>query len=204
MKKIFVTGIGTEVGKTVVSAILVEALQADYWKPVQAGNLDNSDTEQVRRWITNPESRLHPESYRLRTPISPHAAAKKENQYIDLEKIQPPRTNNHLIIEGAGGVLVPLNQQHCIIDLIKKLNTPVVIVSKHYLGSINHTLLTIKALEQYKIEILGLIFNGEENRDTESFISSYTGLSVIGRVYRENFIDPTVIQTYAQQFKKLL
>src|SRR5690606_18999923 len=141
-KKIFVTGISTEVGKTIASAIIVEALQADYWKPVQAGDLENSDTHKVKLLISNPTSVFHQNSFALQTPMSPHAAAKIDNVTISLSKIKKPNTKNDLVIEGAGGLLVPINEKETILDIIKS-DYKVIVVSRHYLGSINHTLLTV-------------------------------------------------------------
>ena len=147
MNTYFVTGISTEVGKTVASAILVEALQADYWKPIQAGDLDNTDTHKIKKLVSNSKSKFHPNSYALKTPMSPHAAANIDGIAIDLEKIQEPKTTNHLVIEGAGGLLVPLNDQQTILDIIKP-TYKVIVVSRHYLGSINHTLLTVNLLKE--------------------------------------------------------
>ncbi|MFH0867509.1 MAG: dethiobiotin synthase, partial [Bacteroidota bacterium] len=134
MKNYFVTGIGTDVGKTIVSAILCEALQADYWKPVQCGSLDHTDSDVVRNLLSNNKSNIHPEIYRLKTAASPYHAATLENVYIDPGKIILPKTNNDLIIEGAGGLMVPLNDNYLMIDLIKKLNAEVILVSQNYLG----------------------------------------------------------------------
>ena len=131
MTPIFVTGIGTGVGKTVISAILAEALRADYWKPIQAG-LDATDTETVRALLTNKESRLFPEAVRLKAPLSPHAAAKLDSKNIRISDIKPPDTKNALIIEGAGGLLVPLNEEELMVDLVRALNATVVVVSRHY------------------------------------------------------------------------
>ncbi|HSI91185.1 MAG TPA: dethiobiotin synthase [Adhaeribacter sp.] len=176
MKRIFVTGIGTDVGKTVVSAILTEALQADYWKPVQSGSLENTDTQTVQQLVSNARSFFHPEAYRFEAPLSPHAAAKIEDQEIELTKIQVPETENTLLIEGAGGLLVPLNDRFLILDLVKQLDCPVVVVSRNYLGSINHTLLTLESLKQHRIPVAGLVFNGDPNPETENFILNYTGV----------------------------
>ena len=151
-KNIFVTGIGTGVGKTIASAVLVEALKADYWKPIQCGNLDISDTVTVKSLISNPVSKIHPEAYRLKTASSPYYAAKLEGVQIELKKCIPPVTTRHLIIDGAGGLLVPLNDKECVADLISALRAPVVLVCKNYLGSINHTLLSIELLKQRGIQ----------------------------------------------------
>ncbi len=206
MRPIFVTGIGTEVGKTVVSAILVEALCADYWKPVQAGDLEETDTDRVRAFVTNKLSYLHPETVRLQTPASPHAAAKLEGQTIDLDMFElPPAIHERpLVIEGAGGVLVPLNERLCMVDLIEKLRCETVVVSRNYLGSINHTLLTIEALQRRGIEILGLVFNGEGSSDTESVILNKTGVALLGRVRWETTLTQELIQRYADEFAPAL
>ena len=208
--KLFITGISTDVGKTIASAIIVEALQADYWKPIQAGDLNNSDSHKIKSYISNdchPErSRrtiIHENSYQLNTPASPHFAAKIDGISIDLKKIREPKTKNHLVIEGAGGLLVPLNETDCIIDLIQK-DYKVIIVSRHYLGSINHTLLTIEALKNRKINIAGIIFNGNENKSTESIILNKTGIKCIGRIEQEPYFDQNVIREYANLFLKNL
>jgi dethiobiotin synthetase len=158
---LFITGIGTNVGKTVVSAILTEALKADYWKPVQSGVVDGKDSNIVKSLITNSKTLIHPESYLLKEPLSPHFAAKLEQIEIDIEKIRIPETSNHLIIEGAGGLLVPLNQTHYVIDLAKKFDCEVVLVITNYLGCINHTLLSIDYLIKNHFKIHSLVFNGE-------------------------------------------
>ena len=145
-KKIFITGIGTDVGKTVVAAIITEAIKADYWKPIQAGDLESGDAHTVENLISNKETTIHPNSYGLQTPMSPHAAAKIDGVTIDIKKIKAPKTTNHLVIEGAGGILVPLNDSNTIIDLIQP-DYKVVVVSRHYLGSINHSLIPIQLLQ---------------------------------------------------------
>lgn len=199
--RLFVTGIGTEVGKTIASSILVEALKADYWKPIQAGELDNSDTQKVKNLISNATSIFHKEAYQLNSPMSPHAAAERDNTTILLSKINAPKTDNHLIIEGAGGLLVPLNNQECILDIIPNLNAEVVIVSRHYLGSINHTLLTIQALKAKKIAIKGIIFSGNENNDTESIILKMSNIPMLFRINEEMEFNKEIIMNYAQQIK---
>ena len=167
---LFVTGIGTDVGKTVISAILVEKLQADYWKPVQSGDLHNSDTMKVKALISNTETKFHPEAYRLTQPYSPHKSAELDGMKIELDKFVLPETDNQLIIEGAGGLMVPLNDEHFVIDLIQKFNAEVVLVVKHYLGSINHTLLSLELLKQRKIKVNTLIFNGDRDEYSEKVI----------------------------------
>lgn len=202
--RLFVTGIGTEVGKTVVSAILTEALQADYWKPVQAGDLDYSDTHKVKDMVSNSKSVFHDESFALNHPMSPHAAAERDGVEIRLGEFKIPETENHMIIEGAGGLMVPLNCKDCIIDLIEDLGVEVVLVSRNYLGSINHTLLSVEALVSRGITIKGVIFNDEENVDTESVILKMTGLKCLGRVEMEEDLTQEVISHYASKFREVL
>ncbi len=172
-KPLFVTGIGTGIGKTIVSAILTEKLKADYWKPIQAGDLDNSDTLKVESLITNTVSKIHPEAYRLTEPYSPHKAADMDGITIDEKNIMLPVTDNQLIIEGAGGLMVPLNNNFLMIDLIQQLNAEVVLVVKHYLGSINHTLLSLAALYSRDIPVKALIFNGNSDEYSEQLIVNY-------------------------------
>ena len=202
--RLFVTGIDTEVGKTVVSAILTEALQADYWKPVQAGDLDYSDTHKVRDMVSNSKTVFHDESFALNHPMSPHAAAERDGVEIRLGEFKIPETENHMIIEGAGGLMVPLNSKDCIIDLIEYLGVEVVLVSRNYLGSINHTLLSVEALVTRGITIKGMIFNDEENVDTESVILKMTGLKCLGRVEMEEDLTQEVISHYASKFREVL
>jgi len=201
MKKYFVTGIGTDIGKTVVAAILTEALEADYWKPVQSGDLHNSDTMKVQQLVSNSKTIFHPESYQLTQPMSPHAAARIDNIKIELSKITLPQTQNNLIIEGAGGLMVPLNDKTLIIDLIQQLDVEVILVSQNYLGSINHTILSIDALKTRGINIAGIIFNGNENSETEKFILNHSKLRFLGRVKQHDSINKDVILSYKNQFQ---
>ncbi len=198
--KIFITGISTDVGKTVTSAIVVEALEADYWKPIQAGDLNLSDTHKVKSQISNPKSHFFPNSYALNTPASPHLAAEIDGITIDLKQIQEPVTENHLVIEGAGGIFVPLNENETIIDLIQP-EYKIIVVSRHYLGSINHTLLTIEAIQNRGFEVAGIIFSGSENKSTESLILNKTGIKCIGRIDEEPYFDQNVIREYADLFR---
>lgn len=200
MRKIFVAGIGTAVGKTVVSSIITEALHADYWKPLQAGNLRNSDTRTVKRLVSDRGIVCHPEAYRLSLPISPHAAARRDHVEIGVQSFTLPSTSNALVIEGAGGLLVPLNHQALVIDLIGYFGAQAVLVSKNYLGSINHTLLSIEALEKRNITLLGIVFNGKSNPDTEKFILGYTGCRLVGRVQAEERITTDIVRRYAREF----
>lgn len=201
--KLFITGISTDVGKTVASAIIVEALQADYWKPIQAGDLEHSDTHKVQSLVSNTQSQFHPNSYALQTPASPHLAAAKDGITIDLNQIQEPETTNHLVVEGAGGILVPLNDTQSVVDLIQS-DYKVIVVSRHYLGSINHTLLTIEALQNREIQVAGIIFSGDENSSTESIILSRTAVPCLGRIAQEPYFDSNVISEYADAFRDSL
>ncbi len=196
-----IAGIGTEIGKTFISSILTESLQADYWKPIQSGALDFTDMDTVKSLISNDKTDFHPEAYRLNQPMSPHAAAAIDGVEIELSKFQLPQTDNHLIVELAGGIMVPLNDRETNLDLIKKLNIPVILISKNYLGSINHTLLSVEILKMNNIEVKGLIFNGEQNKYSEDFILNYAKLQCLGRVDFEENIDKNVVIKYAEQFR---
>ncbi|MEP1488949.1 MAG: dethiobiotin synthase [Algibacter sp.] len=198
----FITGTSTEVGKTVASAIITEALEADYWKPIQAGELDNCDTKKVEKLVSNKKSKFHPNSYALNTPMSPHAAADIDGVKIDVSKIIPPKTDNNLVVEGAGGLLVPLNNSETILDLIKP-NYKVIVVSRHYLGSINHTLLTVNLLKAKGFDV-SILFSGNEHKTTESIIIEMTKVPVIGRIDEEPYFDENVVREYAELFKERL
>lgn len=203
MNGFFVTGIGTDIGKTVVSAVLVEALHADYWKPIQSGNLDFTDADFIKEYTIHHEN-IHSEEYLFSEPVSPHLAAKFDNKIIDFQHIKLPKSNNYIIVEGAGGVLVPLSQEYLIIDLIIKIQLPVILVSMNYLGSINHTLLTIASLKQKNIEIAGIIFNGEQNIETENFILNYTGIKLLGKIPKADTMSKGFIAQQADQIRKNL
>jgi len=201
MRKVFVTGIGTDVGKTIVAAILTEALQADYWKPIQCGSLELTDTERVKRLVESKQTFFHPEAYRLKTPASPHYAAEVEGAKINWGRLKVPETENTLVIEGAGGLLVPFNYKgESMFDMAKNWDAEVVIVSRNYLGSINHTLLTIKVLENSGIKVLGLIFNGESNQSTEEVILKTTKVPLLGRIKEEYEFTKDLITRYSRDY----
>lgn len=204
MRKIFVTGIGTDVGKTVVSSVLVEALKADYWKPVQTGSFFSTDTAKTQKWTSNPISKFHPEGYLLKQYMSPHAAAELENIEIKLADLKLPETNNNtIIIEGAGGLMVPLNRTEYMIDMIEKFDAEVVLVIQNYLGSINHTLLSIDALKHRGLKILGVVFNGPPHQLSHDIIMDYCKLKVLGKINKEKELTKEVISSYAKQFEYL-
>ncbi|PIB31495.1 dethiobiotin synthase [Maribacter sp. 4G9] len=202
MQKIFVTGISTGVGKTVASAIITEALQADYWKPVQSGDLDQTDSDTVKNLISNDKTSILPSSYELTAAMSPHAAAEIDGVKIDRFHINEPATDRNLVIEGAGGLLVPLNDEDTMFDIIMP-EYKVVVVSKHYLGSINHTLLTIGWLQNKGYDV-SVLFNGKENPQTERIILYKTGVPLIGRIDEEPRLDKTVVARYAGEFRHIL
>lgn len=199
-KTIFITGIGTDVGKTIASAIVTEALEADYWKPIQAGELENSDTHTVKTLVSNSKTHFHPNAFALKTPMSPHAAAEIDGIEISTKKIQRPKTENTLVIEGAGGILVPISSSETIADLIRPEDR-VILVSRHYLGSINHTLLSVEALRMRHLNCAGIIFSGREHPTTENIIQEMTQLPVIGRIEEEPHFDNETIKKYAAKFK---
>jgi dethiobiotin synthetase len=198
MTTYFITGISTDVGKTIASAILVEALEADYWKPIQAGELDNSDTKKVRSLVSNSKSKFHSNAFALKTPMSPHAAAEIDGIDIHLNQIKAPKTKNNLIIEGAGGLLVPINNTQTVLDLIQP-NYKVIVVSRHYLGSINHTLLTVNLLKEKGFDV-SIIFSGNEHKTTETIIKKMTNVPIIGRIDEEPYFDKNVVREYADEF----
>ena len=185
-QRIFITGISTEVGKTLVSSIVVEALQADYWKPVQAGDLQNTDAMKIKKYISNSKAKIHPSSYYLQNPMSPHIAAEIDGVTIDLQKIKTPKTQNpYLVVEGAGGILVPLNDKDLIVNLIQK-NDIVIVVSRHYLGSINHTLLTLWYLKESGFQPF-LVYSGNPSRGTREMIQKKTQTPVLLEIKRRIF-----------------
>jgi len=199
--KFIISGIGTDVGKTVASAIIAQALDATYWKPVQAGDLHFTDSMKVDQW-TDDKVAVLAERYRLNEPMSPHAAAEIDGVNIQAGDFEIPTTSGNLIIEGAGGLMVPVNANGLIyIDLFQNWNIPVILISRHYLGSINHTLLSVEALRSRNIPIQGIVYVGDENTHTESIIAKITGLTVIGRIPLVNDVNASFIKEQAAIFK---
>lgn len=194
-----IAGIGTEVGKTVVSALFVEAMKADYWKPVQSGSLTDSDTRTVKELISNAESEFHDEAYLLKEPLSPHAAAKIDGVEIALSAIQIPDTENDLVIELAGGLMVPLNDTALNMDLLEQWKLPVVIVSDYYLGSINHTLLTIDALKSRHIPVHSIVFNGTLVEESRNAIIGFSGIDQVIEIPRLETLNSENIKVHAQR-----
>src|SRR6267378_6895679 len=198
MKRLVITGIGTGIGMTLISSIFVQALAADYWKPIQAGSLEETDSERVRSLTTHPETRIHRECYRLRESRSPYAAALSQGIRIVIAEMVPPGTARPLIIEGAGGLLVPLNETDLMVDFFETLDAPIILVSQHYLGSINHTLLSVEALKLRRLPVLGIVFNGNRNQETEALILRHTALPLLLRVEPELQWDSGTTQKYAR------
>ena len=202
-KRFFVTGIGTDVGKTVVSAILTKALNASYWKPVQSGIVEGSDSDTIRNLV--PNVNIIPERYRLKEPLSPHAAAEIDGIQMELNELNLPEVSGHLIVEGAGGLMVPFDQEGTTyLELANFWELPVVIVSRHYLGSINHTLLTIEILRSKNLGIKGVVFVGPENSGSESIIVKRTNVSVLGRIPEVENVDEAFISVQASLIRKYL
>lgn len=204
MRPIFITGIGTGIGKTIVSAVLVEKLCANYWKPIQSGDLDHSDTLMVRNLVSNVQSIFFPETYQLTKPFSPHKSADLDGIVIDPLNIELPAITENLIIEGAGGLMVPLNKSFLMIDLIKQLDAEVILVSKNYLGSINHTLLSAESLKSRNIPVKGIIFNGDAEPYTESFILNYTGWPLLGNLPPLANVNPQSIKAAGRHIKPFI
>ncbi|HEY0272493.1 MAG TPA: dethiobiotin synthase [Chitinophaga sp.] len=202
MDKLFITGIGTGVGKTVTAACVTEALQADYWKPVQTGLLEGTDRDTVHNLVSNGFTVCHPELYKLKEPASPHLAARLEGVNIELRPIieqarlyQP--VLRPLVMEGAGGILVPLNGEQFMLDMVLELQARVIIVAQNYLGSINHALLTAELLRQKGAPVLGWIFNGPEHSN-EADIVRWSGYPLLGRIPFTGKLDKDFVK--AQRF----
>ena len=178
--KIFITSIDTNVGKTIASSVLCSGLNYSYWKPIQCGDLDQSDSFTVNK--LSPYTHIHPEAYKLKLPMSPHEAGFQEDVEIKLKNIELPE-KKHIIIEGAGGVMVPLNYKgDLMVDMVKKLNARVMVVFKNYLGSINHTILTIEQLKSYGLCVIGSIVIGDRVESSENIIQSITNTKIIGHI----------------------
>ncbi|MFT6850135.1 MAG: dethiobiotin synthetase [Sphingobacteriales bacterium] len=200
-KQLYIAGIDTDVGKTVVSAILCRAFDADYWKPVQAGDLDNSDSIKLKKLVQPAKIHIHPEGYKLKDPMSPHAAAHRMGIEIDIDKIQIPKTPKSLIIEGAGGLMVPLNFSETNLDFIINKNLDVILVSKNYLGSINHTLLSLNLLKNNGITCKGVVFIGDVNIETEDIIIKLSKVVHLGNIPFSNNLNSEFISAQAEIFK---
>lgn len=198
MKRFFVTGTDTEVGKTVTSAIFTLALPACYWKPVQSGDPDDKRVQQLTEL---PANHFFPAAYSLKASLSPDQAARRENIQIDLEKIILPTTSGPLIVEGAGGIFTPLNDTTCMLDLMRKLNLPIIIVSRGGLGTINHTLMTIEVLRQRHFTIQGIVFSGQLNPENQYTIEKWGNVRTLLHV---PFLEKLAIKPWVEQNRKII
>lgn len=180
--RLFITGTDTDIGKTVVCAILMAGLQCEYWKPVQSGLDEITDTQWIKEKTELPDNHFHPETYRLSLPLSPHASAAHDNITIDLDMFEVPKTSNTLIIEGAGGIMVPLNDRHFMVDLMKKIDAPVLLVTRSTLGTINHTLLSLDYLKKQGLKIFGVVMNGERNDGNREAIKRYGNIKIFMQI----------------------
>lgn len=198
-KKFIITGIGTDIGKTVVSAIFSEALEATYWKPIQAGDLNSSDSMKIRS-LCSDKVAIFPEKFRLTTPQSPHAAAEIDGIKIELSDLQIPTIDRNLLIEGAGGLMVPLNSDGLLfVDFIQATQIPVILVSRNYLGSINHTLMAAEILKNRSIPVAGIVFVGEENLATETIILKMTKFNCLAKIPFTDSLNSKFIKEQAEK-----
>lgn len=196
----FVTATDTGSGKTWISALLCYALQGAYWKPIQAGK--PTDSHQIRSWL-GPKAHIFPEAYRLQKAASPHEAAFFENTRIDLKQVPCPKSKKPLIIEGAGGLMVPLNETFFMIDLLLQCQAQVILVINTYLGCINHGLLSAQLLKTRKAAVRGIIFNGPPMPESENAILTHSGYPCLLRIPKLEKIDNKAIAHYAKKLKKV-
>lgn len=201
-ESLFVTGTDTNVGKTVLSALLVAALDGVYWKPIQTGAVEGTDRKTVIQLAEIPEAQTLQESYCFDPPVSPHLAADASGVRIDLARIRPPSgLSRPLLVEGAGGILVPINGSELMLDLARSLGFPVIIAARSALGTINHSLLTIRALRCAKVPVKGLVMIGPRNRDNERSVERYGGVPLIGWIPWLNQIDRQALsQVFRENF----
>ena len=199
MTDLFITGTDTGVGKTTLSALLVASLGWKYWKPIQTGAAEGMDRDHVIQWAGVSSAQTHPESYVFDPPVSPHLAAERKGMAIDLALVRRPDDPGPLIIEGAGGVLVPINRDKLMIDLMRHLNAPVVIASRTALGTINHTLLTIAAVRSAGLELRGVVMVGPPDDDNRRAIESYGNVGVIGSIPHLDVIDRAALRRVFEQ-----
>jgi dethiobiotin synthase len=196
---LFITGTDTGVGKTLLSALLVAALRRKYWKPIQTGIGEGTDRETVLKWAGVNADQTYPESYAFGPPVSPHLAAERAGRHIDLQRIQRPASNEALIIEGAGGVFVPINDGAFMLDLMRLLAAPAVVATRTSLGTINHTLLTIAAIRDARLPLRGVVMIGEENIDNRRAIEKHGNVAVIGFI---PWLEPIDRQTLVDVFRR--
>ncbi len=193
MQEYFITGTDTDVGKTIASAWMMLHLDADYWKPTQSGTEPTTDTKVVKQITGFPDDRFHPETYTLSQPLSPHEAARRDGVEIDIDQFQIPKTTRPLIIEGAGGLMVPLNKDNLVINLIKQLDVPAILVARSGLGTINHTLLSLEALKKRNIDVSGIIISGEKSPHNRQAIEEYGRAPIIAEIGHLSNITPEAL-----------
>jgi len=202
---VFVTGTDTDVGKTVAAACLVQALDGDYWKPVQAGGLsDGTDRQAVQKLVSLDNVTFFPSMYELKQPLSPHEAARRDGVEIEIKKFRAPKTSRPLVVEGAGGVMVPLNKRALVIDLMVKLRLPVIVIARSGLGTINHTLLSLKALREKKCNVLGVIMNGKRNQANVAAIENYGHARVLWQMTPIKSLNGKTLARAGSRLKKAL
>lgn len=203
-RRLFIAGTDTGIGKSFVSAILLLGLGGKYWKPIQSGLEGITDTQWIKEKTGLPESCFYPETYRLKRPLSPHASAAMEGKRIDLDSFEMPLAGEDeaLIIEGAGGVMVPLNEKDLMTDLIKKLGAPVLLVARSSLGTINHTLLSLTQMRREGIEIFGVVMNGKKNSSNCDAIEHYGDVKVLAEIEALKGISPDSLKNcFKKKFK---
>ncbi len=205
IRDLFVTGTDTGAGKTVLSALLVAALDRRYWKPIQTGASEGTDRAAVMKFADVPAECIHPEAFIFDSPVSPHIAAEQQGIRIDIKTIRRPKDSTPIVIEGAGGVLVPINDHDLMIDLIRQLEVPVIVAARTTLGTINHTLLTVSALRDAGAKLTGVVMVGKDNPDNRKSVERYGNVPVIGTIpWLETIDRPTLCRVFDQHFDKSL
>ncbi|MBA2880350.1 dethiobiotin synthase [Desulfosalsimonas propionicica] len=199
-ERFFIAGTDTGIGKTMTAAILMAGLKGTYWKPIQSGHAQGSDTGWIMTVTGLPKHHFHPETYRLSRPLSPHAAARADGLCIDLEAFALPECTGPLIVEGAGGIMVPLNEKAMITDLIKHLGLPVLLVAKSGLGTINHTLLSLEQLKRREIAVAGIVLNGEPNPENREAIADYGKVPLPAEIPPLGRVDAKMLAACFQQY----
>lgn len=201
MQNYFITGTDTDVGKSVAAAWCMLHMDANYWKPSQSGLKPPTDTQWVQQVTEFSHHRFFEETYRLRQPLSPHEAAKRDGIKIDMSAFQIPESDRSLVIEGAGGLMVPLNRNNFVIDLIMQLELPTILVCRSGLGTINHTLLSLEAMRARKIDIAGVIINGPKTPHNREAIEEYGDVPVIAEIDQLETIDKKTLLAIKPEIK---
>ncbi len=200
---IAIAGIHTGIGKTIASAVIAEAIGADYWKPVQAGT-EERDALTVKQLLMNGAERVHPEALILTQPMSPHAAADIDGVRVDFTAFKWPVTNKTLLVETAGGLLSPMSATTTMTDFITHYQLPTILIAQNYLGSINHTLMSIEVLKSRGIQLLGIVMNGDENKYSESFIEQYGKVPIIARIPQFGVLNNEAVRKCAAEIRQSL